>query len=125
MIGWQAASASVGYIAGTLIQGLITLNNPTYQSQGWQGTLLFWAVILLAVSANTVVVSALPKIESLILIIHILGFFAILIPLVYLAKPVPAKEVFTIFLNEGEWATQGLSFFIGLAGLAFSFLGMY
>ena len=123
VIGWQAASASVGYLGGTLIQGLITVNNPSYQAKGWQGTLLLWAVILVAVAVNTVVVSALPKIEALILIIHILGFFAILIPLVYLSEPVPAPQVFTVFLNLGNWETQGLSFFIGLAGLAFSFLG--
>ncbi len=123
VIGWQAASASVGYLAGTLVQRLITLNNPSYHAEGWQGTLLFWAVILVAVAINTVVVSALPKIEGLILVIHILGFFAILIPLVYLAKPVPAQQVFALFLNLGNWDTQGLSFFIGLAGLAFAFLG--
>ena len=39
VIGWQAASASVGYLAGTLVQGLITLNNPSYHAEGWQGTL--------------------------------------------------------------------------------------
>lgn len=123
VIGWQAGSASVAYLAGTLIQGLITVNNPSYNAEGWQGTLLLWAVILVAVAVNTVVVSALPKIEGLILIIHVLGFFAILIPLVYLAEPVPAQQVFTLFLNLGNWETQGLSFFVGLAGLAFSFLG--
>lgn len=87
--------------------------------------MLFWAVILVAVVVNTVVVSALPKIEGIILILHILGIFAILIPLVHLAKPVSAQQVFTLFLNLGNWETEGLSFFIGLAGLVFSFLGTY
>lgn len=123
MIGWQAASASVGYLGGTLIQGMITLHNPSYQATGWQGTLLLWAVIVLAVTVNTVVASALPMIEGFILILHVLGFFAVLIPLVYLAKPVPAQQVFSAWLNQGDWPTQGLSFFIGLIGLAYSFLG--
>ena len=124
VMAWQAASASVGYLGGTLIQGMIGLHNPAYEPKGWQGTLLLWAVILLAVTVNTAVASVLPKIEGFILILHVLGFFAILIPLVYLSKPVPAQQVFTLFLNQGGWPSQGLSFFVGLNGLAYSFLGM-
>jgi len=33
------------------------------------------------------------------------------------------KELFTTFLNGGAWPTQGLSFFIGLAGYSIAFLG--
>lgn len=122
--GWQALAASGGYLCGTLIQGLIVLNNPTYNPQGWQGTLLFWAAIFVAVIFNTVISSVLPQVESLILVIHVLGFFAILIPVVYLAPHGSASEVFTLFLNAGNWPTQGLSFFVGLIGLVFSLLGM-
>ena len=122
--GWQALAASGGYLCGTIIQGLIVLNDPTYSPQNWQGTLLFWAAIFFAVAFNTVVSSALPQIEGLILVIHVLGFFAILIPLVYLAPHGSASEVFTLFLNAGNWPSQGLSFFVGLIGLVFSLLGM-
>lgn len=85
--------------------------------------MLFWAVLLVAIFVNTVVSSMLPKIEGLILILHVLGFFAVLIPLVYMAPHGSASDVFTHFLNEGGWRTQGLSFFVGLLGNAFSFLG--
>lgn len=34
-----------------------------------------------------------------------------------------AANVFTVFLNEGGWPTQGLAFFVGLLGTVFSFLG--
>ncbi|KAL8752452.1 MAG: hypothetical protein Q9184_005731 [Pyrenodesmia sp. 2 TL-2023] len=121
--GWQAFTASGGYLCGTLIQGLIALNNPEYNFQRWHGTLLFWAVILVVVIVNTVISSLLPKLECLILIIHVLGFFAILIPLVYMAPHGNATEVFTTFLNQGGWQTTGLSFFIGLQGTVFAFLG--
>ena len=67
--------------------------------------------------------SALPKIEGLILIIHVLGFFAILIPLVYMAPRSTAEEVFTTFLNQGLWPTEGLSFFVGIIGMVSAFLG--
>lgn len=121
--GWQALVASGGYLCGTLIQGLIVLNHPGYEFERWHGTMLFWAVLLVAIFINTVVSSMLPKIEGLILILHVLGFFAVLIPLVYMAPHGSASDVFTLFLNEGNWRTQGLSFFVGLLGSAFSFLG--
>ncbi|KAK6597771.1 amino acid transporter [Botrytis cinerea] len=85
--------------------------------------LLFWAVILFAVSINTIVSSLLPKFEGLILILHICGFFAILITLVILGPHDTSKDVFTVWLNSGGWSTQGLSFFVGLTGNVFAFVG--
>lgn len=68
---------------------MIALNHPEYDLKQWHGTLLFWAVILTAVFVNTIISSMIPKLESLILIIHVLGFFAVLIPLVYMAPHSP------------------------------------
>ena len=73
---------------------------------------------------NTIVGRFLPKFEGSILIIHILGFFAILLPLAFLGPHQNAHEVFTTFLNEGNWPTQGLSFMIGLIGSVYTFTGM-
>ncbi|KAI9641950.1 hypothetical protein NHQ30_009819 [Ciborinia camelliae] len=123
--GWQGVVASGGYLTGTLVQGLIVLTVPTYSvsETAWQGTLLYWAAIFFAVFINTVVSSLLPKFEGLILVLHILGFFAILIPLVILAPHDTAADVFTTWLNGGNWPTQGVSFFIGLVGNVFAFIG--
>ncbi len=59
----------------------------------------------------------------MILVIHIAGFFGILIPLVYLAPHSSATDMFTRFENGGGWSTQGLSFFVGLVTDVYSFLG--
>ena len=65
-------------------------------------------------------------IEIFILILHLLGFIAIIIPLVYLApQRNRASSVFKTFLNEGGWSTQVLSFFIGLDGNAVAFVGRF
>ena len=65
-----------------MIQGLIVLNDPTYVPQRWQGMLLFHAVVLFGLFFNTFLVKLLPKVEGLILIIHVGDFFGVLIPLV-------------------------------------------
>ena len=57
------------------------------------------------------------------MILHITGYFIILIPLIYIAPQGKASDVFTIFLNGGGWPTTGLSFLIGLLGPVFTFGG--
>lgn len=122
--GWQGSVASSSLLTGRMILGLIALNNPTFEPKDWQGTLLFWAVLFFAVFINTLVSSALPKFEGLILILHILGFFGIIIPLLVLGpRASTAEEIFTSFANEGMWPTQGLSFMVGMMGNVFAFVG--
>lgn len=99
------------------------MNHESYVPEQWQGVLLAWAGILVCVLVNTLLCAILPKVEIVTLILHVLGFFAILITLSYMSPHIPAKEVFTTFLNEGEWQTQGLSFFVGIIGVAFAFVG--
>jgi choline transport protein len=77
------------------------MNKPEYTPQPWQTMLLSYALIIFSITINTIVSRALPKIESLILIIYVLGFFTVLVPVVYLASYTSASVVFTGFLNEG------------------------
>lgn len=124
--GWQALVASGGYVTGTMIQGVILLTHPTYAEnmQNWHGTLLFWAIILLSYGINTALGSLLAKFEGFILVLHILGFFAVIFPLTLLENQhATPSEVFHQWLNLGGWQSQGLSMVIGLQGSVFAFLG--
>ena len=97
--------------------------NPSYTPHLWHAILLLYGVLALAIFTTTVIGTALPKTESLLLVIYILGFFGVLVPLVYLGPHGSADDVFTTFLNRGGWSSQGLSFFVGISGNAFAFLG--
>ena len=123
VLGWQAFCASVGFLNGTMTRGLIILTDPTYDPQPWHSVMLYWAVILFGVSVNTVIGRWLPKFEGLILILHVFGFFAILFPLVILGPHAQPSQVFKLFINEGGWPTNGVSFFVGLLGNVFAFFG--
>ena len=123
VLGWQAFVASVGFLNGTMTQGLIILTDLTYEPHPWHSVMLFWGVILFGVLVNTVISSWLPRFEALILILHILGFFAILLPLVILGPHAQSSQVFQNFINGGEWPNNGLSFFVGLLGNVFAFFG--
>ncbi|KAF4463709.1 amino acid polyamine transporter I [Fusarium albosuccineum] len=124
LAGWQGTSAAAAFLTATMIQGLVTFMVPSYNAQTWQGTLMMWMCVLIAVLINTVVSSMLPKLEGMILILHIIGFFAVLITLVTFGAHGDASDVFLQFRNEGMWPTQGLSWFVGLLGCVFSFVGV-
>ncbi|RFN53945.1 hypothetical protein FIE12Z_1692 [Fusarium flagelliforme] len=121
--GWQGSVSSSALLTGNMILGMATMNNESFQPELWMGTLLFWAIFLFAVFINTLVSSVLPKFEGLILILHILGFFAILIPLVTLGPHASAADVFGTFVNNGGWSSNGVSFMVGMMGNAFAFVG--
>ncbi|MCJ1440376.1 MAG: hypothetical protein MMC23_000859 [Stictis urceolatum] len=123
VLGWAGAIASTSFFSGSMIQALIVHNNPSYTPTGWQETLIMWAVLVLVLFFNTALSRTLPAIEVCILMIHIFGFFAIFITILYLAPKASAESVFTTFKNQGGWPTQGLSFFVGLSGNAAAFVG--
>jgi hypothetical protein len=96
-IGWQCAIVSIAMLAGTIIQGLIILNDVNYVFEAWHGTLLVIAITTFSILFNTFLAKNLPMVEALILIIHVVGLFAIIIPLWVLAPRNNAKAVFTEF----------------------------
>lgn len=124
VIGWQAALAASSFMTGQMIQSLAILGHQlSYHALPWQGTLIIWATLSLSLTVNLIGGKLLPRIEVVVLVLHILGFFAIMITLVYMAEPNTAKEVFTTFQNGGGFSTQALSWFVGMTGSAFGFAG--
>lgn len=126
MIGWIAALTSVCYFVADLILQLASLNDVSgsFHREGWHGTLLLWAVLLLCVAINVFASGALPTMEVIVLIVHVLGFFSILVPMVYFSGNYnSAKVIFTTFNNSGNWPTTALAFFVGLQGNALAFVG--
>lgn len=105
------------------MQSTILVLHDDYQGKPWQAMLLGWAVLGFAVVINTVGSKTLAHFEGLILILHVAGFFAILIPLVYLS-PHNDASVFTTLINSGGWSTQGLSFLVGMPSTIFCLVGV-
>ncbi|KAL9010456.1 MAG: hypothetical protein Q9173_004615 [Seirophora scorigena] len=122
--GWQAILASSGYLGGNMILALARLNHADCSPALWQGAMVYWAVMAVAILINTWASKILPKPESFILILPIAGFFAILVPLVTMApKKVSAHDVFTAFEKGGGWLTTTVSVFVGLLGSVFATYG--
>lgn len=121
--GWQCAITSITFLAGTIIQGLIVLNNPDYVYERWHGTLLIIAITVFAILFNTVLAKRLPMVEGLLLVLHVLGLFAIIITLWVLAPTADAYTVWTQFTNAGNWNSDGTATMVGLLSPIISMIG--
>jgi choline transport protein len=106
--------AGVAFMVGTIIQGLIALNVQNYTWHAWHGTLLTIAAIVFSIVFNTSLARHLPLIEGTVLILHLAGLFAIIIPLWVMAPRANAHEALFVFTNYGGWSSTGLSAMIGL-----------
>ena len=121
--GWQASAASSAYVFGNLMLGFIELLDVNYSPQLWHTTLFLYGALALSTITTTIAGKILPKIENLLLLLYICSFVGVLITMGCIAPHTTATEVFTAFLNTGGWSSQTLSFFVGISGNAFGFLG--
>ena len=102
--------------------GLATVANPGFTPQPWHLVLGAWATIAIAMLINTRGGLLLPRFEATMLMLHIFGVFAVIIPLATLAPKQDNDFVFKQFENIGEYPTQGLSFMAGLLGMIWTYV---
>ncbi|KAH9207657.1 putative GABA permease [Leptodontidium sp. 2 PMI_412] len=123
VLGWQTGIISIAFLTASQIQSLLVINNANYSFERWHGTLLAMAISSFAIIFNTYLAKKLPLVEGIILILHICGFFAILVPLWVLAPRHTSKDVFTKFADGGNWGSQVVSCIVGMLSPVFAFLG--
>ena len=108
---------------GGVIEGLVVLNNDSYVSQPFHSTLIAIAVVSFAILFNTVLAVRLPFIEGVLLMLHVAGLFAIIIPLWVTAPRGNAHDTLLVFTNNGGWPTTGLSAMIGMTSIVGTLVG--
>lgn len=99
------------------------INDPSYDSKMWQGTLLTWAVIAFNVFVNVVIPGVLPRFEIFWMWLHIGAYIGVMVALLTTSPISSAHDVFLTSLNNGGWPTQGLSYCVGFLGNVATFVG--
>lgn len=115
VLGWQTSLAATCFASAQQITALVNLGNSSYAPTQWQIALFSWAILLLAIFANTVLYRKLPFLEGIVTFLHILGFFTFVIVLWIMAPHSTASSVFTDF-ELNSWPTTGLACFVGVNG---------
>ncbi|KAJ5706745.1 hypothetical protein N7488_006546 [Penicillium malachiteum] len=113
VLAWQAGAASGSFLTGTIIQGLISVRDPSYKPQNWQGTLFVFAMIAIIYFFNVHAANWMPRIQNLLLALHLMSWVIVVIVLFVITPHQPAKVVFTEFYNGGNWPTIGVSLMVG------------
>lgn len=126
VLAWLFLTASAPFGAGTLIQGLLTLNYPEYVPQRWHGTMLYWAVLVVGFLVNLYGARLLPHIENLMMALHVLLFFLIFVSILALSPTRnSAAFVFGEFQNNTGWGSDGIAWSLGMVTSAYVMVGTY
>ncbi|KAF2266927.1 amino acid transporter-like protein [Lojkania enalia] len=124
-IAWQAGFAVSAYLVANLTLAIALTQHPEYalEYKNWHALLVIYAIVLVGVIVNTYLGVIFPALESMVFIVHIIGYFIILIVLAYLAPKQPASFVFENFFNGGEFSTMGQSVLAGAVPIMLGFAG--
>lgn len=98
-------------------------NDPTYGYHRWHGTLLIFAVMLVVFLVNSIGTKLLSLVEGFVLVLHLSGFLAILVPLLYFSRHGSSKEVWATFTDSAGWGSNGLAWFVGLISANLPLIG--
>ena len=123
VLSWQAGNASGAFIAGTMINGFMTLPNPNYVQAPWQAVLFVFATIVIVWIVNVVFYRWLPMVQNILLWIFGMVFVALLCIFWIRAPLNSAHDVFLKFENGGDWKTVGLSLMIGQITAIYGLVG--
>ena len=121
----MAVCTQVTFLEGTIVQGLIALNDETYIPQGWHGTLLAYAILAIPLFANIFARRVLAPLEIMGGIVHIALFVVFVAVLVAMSPRSSSHFVFeTTFTGQSGYSNAGAQWCIGLLSGAFPLSGM-
>jgi choline transport protein len=86
--------------------------------------MLIWSVLAICLIFNTFFSKRLPLVEGVIVVLHITGLFAAVIPLWVMSHRSAASNVFTPFQDNMMWGNLPLAVVIGLTGASSTFVGI-
>lgn len=125
-VSWQSIVALDAFLIGSVIQGLITLNDDSYSPTRWQGTLFVFAAVIGVSLFNVFAAKHLPLAEGSFVTLYIFSFFPVIVTLLVLAPKQSASDVFTKFTDNGAgWPSISLTVMVGQVSSMFVVLGMY
>ena len=82
-------------------------------------------IAIIGMLFNVFAAKRIPLFEGIVLVFHIIGFFATMIPLWVLAPKVPSSQVWgpEAFANYGGWSSIGAACVVGQLAASVSMIG--
>ncbi|KID74980.1 uncharacterized protein G6M90_00g055710 [Metarhizium brunneum] len=112
-LAMQAGQALGVLLTGTLIQTTILVNYPDYTSPPWHVFLFIVVAVITAFAGSIWGHRSLPRWQNIAFGLHVLAYFAVLIPIWVNAPRATSEQVWTEFENAGGWPSLTLAVLIG------------
>jgi amino acid transporter len=122
-LAWQAGNAQGLFLAGQIIQIIISLHDETYTFPRWQTTLLTIAVICVAYVGDVYGYRVLHLWQNAIFALQIMVYFAFFVPIWVNAPRATSSQVWSEFTFSGGWPNAGLAVLVGQQTGIFSQIG--
>lgn len=122
-LGWLASTAGSTQVLAIQIEAMVQVYKPEFACTGWQTTLLMWAFNLVTIGFNTWGSGFMPALEIGSLILHAVGFFIVLIPILVMTPKNSAEEVFSHWENNSGWSSMGTAFMLSQITILYCSLG--
>jgi hypothetical protein len=120
----QAGNALGVFLVGTLVQSIISINNPSYTFPHWHATLLVVGAVGIAYAGNVFGSKILPHWQNAVFAVHIMAYFAFIIPIWVNAPRATSRQVWVEFTISGGWSSSGLAIMIGQLSGMFTQIGI-
>lgn len=120
MAEFRNANINLGiFLVGSVVQTMIIVANENYTAPAWHCTLLALGACLIAFCGNTFGARILPYWQNAVFAVHILAYFAYIIPIWVSAPRATHSQVWLEFGNNGGWSSLSLSILVGsLTGIS-------
>jgi choline transport protein len=124
VFAWQTFTASAPFLGATMLQGLIVLSYPDYVPQRWHGTLIYWAFLTIGALVNVFAIRIMPWVSHATFALHV-SLWVVLVVVMCVVSPTKhnAEFVFTTFVNETGWQSDGVAWSIGLLSSTYVLVG--
>ena len=109
---------------GTIIQSLISFRDETYAFPKWHATLLVIAAVCIAFCGNVFGYKVLHLWQNIAFVVHIIAYFAFIIPIWVNAPVATHREVWADFTNYGGWYSPGFAVLVGQLSGIYTQLGL-
>lgn len=118
-VAWQAGNAMGIFLTESLVQTIILINNENYGFPAYQGCLLALGVLAICYVANVYGAKTLHYWQNAFFLLHILAYFAYIIPIWVNAPAATHHQVWSEFENDGGWSNMALAILVGqLTGIS-------
>lgn len=126
--GWTGNAAATALFFGQLVLAIVQINhadfNPDSYTSRWQSTLIGIGALALACFFNTVLSRWLPSLGKILIFYQIAVILGIVVPMVVKSDHNTASDVFTHFVKNAGWTTNGMAFMIGLSSSNVALIGV-